>query len=154
MTATAWVHAHIASPPFESAKHVPQIRAHQSKPTISPMVVQPSHPHDLQGHGPQRPTLVRQIRGTRVGAIPQDDLLTQDGGIPQRSTIPQMIGNVMLQVGGNDIALPQSTVLSMQPTCIVAYLYCSQCVYSCRMHAERLARFWKFCILSFGSILQ
>ena len=145
MIATAWVYARIASPFFESAKHVQRIRIQHSKPTIIPMVVQPSHPHHLQGHGPQRPTLVQQIHGTRVSAIPQDDLLTQDGGIPQRSTIPQIIGNVMLQAGGHDVALPQSTVLSMQSTCRDAYplvfAVCRQLPHACR----EACQIWTFC---------
>ena len=114
-----------------------QIRNQHPALIINPMVVQPSHPHHQQGHGPQHPTLVQQVLGTRVSAIPQDDLLTQDGGIPQRSTIPQtLLGVVMIQVGGNDIALPQSTVLSMQPTCMDAYLLvfaeCIQLPHACR----------------------
>ena len=54
----------------------------------------------------------------------------------------------MIQVGGNDIALPQSIVLSMQPTYMDAYLFVfAECI-TVVAHAERLARFWKLCISS------
>ena len=40
------------------------------------------------------------------------------------STIPQMLlGVAVLQTGGNNDALPQSTVTSMQPTYMDAYLF-------------------------------
>ena len=97
------------------------------------MVARLNHVHHHPGLGRQHPTLVPKNHGTRVGAAPQNNLLTQqDGGF--HST--QMIGNVMIQVGGTDNALPQSTVLSLQPTCTDAYLLvfavCIQLPHACR----------------------
>ena len=83
------------------------------------MVVRLNHVHHHPGLGLQHPMLVPQNHGTRVGAAPQNNLLTQqDGGL--HST--QMIGNVMIQVGGTNSVLPQSIALSLQLICTVAYL--------------------------------
>ena len=82
------------------AKHV------QNNPAVTriPMVAHRiRHHHHHQGHGPQHLTIAQEAPGARLGALPQDDLRTQDGMIPQTQ-----LGVVPTQVGANDIALPQT----------------------------------------------
>ena len=101
-------------------RHTVSAKNVQRNPTAIriPMVAQPTHHHHhLQGHGPQHLTLAQEMLGARVGALPQDGLITQDGGTRDGGQ------KISIQIGMTLPDLPQSIVLSMQPTYMDAYLF-------------------------------
>ena len=74
------------------------------------MVAQPTN-HHHQSHGLQHPMIAQQIRGDLEGAIPQDDLITQDGGTPQaihRLGVVATLSRVRAgrEVGRTNVQLP------------------------------------------------